>query len=84
MMHMPVIKAKKGVVRVGKYGEAWDFPISTWPRYASGPFYALSVDLLEPFINPPLPLRTMSSNDAMTGGKHFSYFLFSERHDAGF
>lgn len=73
MMNMQVIKVKKGTKRVGKYGESWDFPINTWPRYASGPFYALSADLLEPFIHSPLPLRQMSSNDAMTGAVLMPY-----------
>lgn len=73
MMGQPVIKVKKGKVRVGKYGETWDFPTNIWPRYASGPFYALSADLLEPFINPPLELREMSSNDAMTGAVLLPY-----------
>jgi Galactosyltransferase len=69
----PVIKVPKGTIRVGKYGEVHDFPTNKWPRYASGPFYALSTDLLEAFVNPPLPLRTMSSNDAMTGAVLMAY-----------
>lgn len=100
MMGQPVIKVEKGKVRVGKYGERYDFPVDKvsllskalsmiiysssrlfsstfscyltlfrhqWPRYASGPFYVLSADLLQPFVRPSLPFRQMSSNDGMTG-----------------
>lgn len=69
----PVIKVPKGTVRVGKYGEVHDFPVSKWPRYASGPFYTLSIDLVMAFVAPVLPLRDMSSNDAMTGAVLMPY-----------
>jgi Galactosyltransferase len=49
-----------------KYGER-RYPARYFPNYASGVFFALSVDLLQPFINPVVPLRVMTSNDAMVG-----------------
>eukprot|EP00173_Palmaria_palmata_P000216 Plantae.Rhodophyta-Palmaria_palmata.ctg11022.p1 GENE.Plantae.Rhodophyta-Palmaria_palmata.ctg11022~~Plantae.Rhodophyta-Palmaria_palmata.ctg11022.p1 ORF type:complete len:325 (-),score=36.69 Plantae.Rhodophyta-Palmaria_palmata.ctg11022:86-1060(-) len=73
MEGMKVLKVPKGTTRVGKYGETHDFPVATWPRYASGPFYTLSTDLVMAFVNPVLPLRDMSSNDAMTGAVLLPY-----------
>jgi Galactosyltransferase len=75
-LHMdaqPVVTVPANASRVGKYGESHLFPVRTWPRYASGPFYALSRDALEPFIHPSAPLRAMTSSDAMTGAVLMPY-----------
>lgn len=73
MEGQPVVKVPKGTIRIGKYGETHDFPVAHWPRYASGPFYTLSTDLVMAFVKPVLPLRDMSSNDAMTGAVLLPY-----------
>ena len=50
----------------GRYGER-NFPIDTFPPYASGVFLVLSADLLGPFARAPAKLRTMTNDDAQVG-----------------
>jgi Galactosyltransferase len=66
MNDQPVIHIPPGATTRTKYGER-GYPSGTYPRYASGIFFALSIDAIQPFIHPQLPLRSMSSNDAQAG-----------------
>lgn len=50
----------------GRYGER-NFPIDTFPPYASGVFLVLSADLLGAFARAPAKLRTMTNDDAQVG-----------------
>ena len=50
----------------GRYGER-NFPVDTFPPYASGIFLVLSADLLGAFARAPAKLRTMTNDDAQVG-----------------
>jgi Galactosyltransferase len=77
MDNQPVIHARPGDEN-SKYGEH-NFPTKDFPRYASGIFFVLSVDAIQPFISTPLPLHEMTNDDAQVGTVLLPYNVTYEK-----